>query len=459
MMPTPWIPHSLRNRLLAFVVIPIPILVGTNLFWSSQYIDSSTGQAFDERLRYIVESVARFSPLSCDGFASGTMDAMFNAESGDELECKILAEDGHLLEGDGDVPGAPSPAVAKRTLQLYDSSFRGEAVRVAALTHYVERSEYTGWLTVTVSHTTRGIEVLRENVFTQDLIAGVLQIAVISLVLIVAITVGLRPLKRLQLDVQTRDSQDLSPLATDNLPSELMGVTEALNSLFSRLAQHIAIGKRFVENAAHQLRTPIAALLPQTELALREIEDARARGLLSKVQINARRLARLSGQLLNMTHAESIGIGNQELAGVNLADIARRRVELFQDRYPDAEVQTSLRAAPVKGIEFFVGEVIENLMHNARKYGGDRVRIRVRTGVADERGYLEVEDDGPGVSEGERENIVERFYRVADDHTGTGLGLAIVQEIMAGHGGQLVLAEGSEGKGLKVRCWFRATTA
>ncbi len=456
-MRLPWVPRSLRNRLFVFLIFPIPILVIINLIWASQFIKSSTGQAFDKRLRYIVEGVARYSPLSCKGFASGIAQDMFTSQPSDDLNCKIVDAEGQLLEGDPRVPEGMERAKTENAIQFYDDQVRGEAVRVVSLTHYVDQPEYSGWLTVMISHTKRRIQAIRNDVLMRDLLSGVTQIVVISLTLMIAVTIGLRPLKRLEEAVQTRDSQDLSPINTLNLPSELKGVAEELNNLLSRLSRHIAITKRFVENAAHQLRTPIAALLPQTELALREIKDEKARGLVTKVQVSARKIARLSGQLLNMTHAESIGISNQKLSTINLADITQRNVELFRDRYPDARVRTELGSALVKGIEFFIGEIIENLLHNARKYGGDAVRIVVRTGIDGRVGYLEVEDDGPGVSAAERDNVIERFYRVAEDNTGTGLGLAIVKEIMVGHGGELVLSDGPRGLGLKVRCSFQAS--
>ena len=456
-MRLPWVPRSLRSRLLAFLILPMSILVVINLIWASQFIERSTGEAFDERLRYMAESVARYSPLSCEDFVSGAIEDMFASQSRDDLSCKIVDAEGQLVDGDPAVPEGVESVRSENAIQLYDDQLHGDAVRVVSLTHYVDLPDYSGWLTVMVSYTTRGIQALRGNILMRDVLSGVLQIAIISLTLFVAVSIGLRPLKRLEEAVQTRDSQDLSPIETNNLPSELRGVTQELNNLLSRLSRHVAITKRFVENAAHQLRTPIAALLPQTELALREIKEQRARALVSKVQVNARKIARLSGQLLSMTQAESIGISNQRLSTINLADITQRNVELFRDRYPDAKIRTELESAPVKGIEFFVGEIIENLLDNARKYGGDGVRVAVRTGMDDGPvGYLEVADDGPGVSSAERSNVTERFYRVAEDNTGTGLGLAIVKEIMVGHGGELVLSNGPQGRGLKVRCSFQA---
>ena len=449
--------NSIRERLLVYLIVPLILVVIGNLIWSQAVVGRTTLERFDMRLQQFVLTLAHFAPSSCIESISGSLGDIFVSVDSEKLHCKIVDESGRLVQGKGDIPDDPDFVPAQEEmLHFYDAEYDGEAIRVVAYRHYVATSEYDGWVTMTLSHTVLGRDSILHAVLTRDLIAGILQLLIVSITVFVAVTAGLRPLRRLARSVHNRDSQDLSAIKLADTPTEVEGITNELNDLLARVSSHIKLTKRFVENAAHQLRTPVAALLPQTQLAMREAESDREEQAIRKIQNSAERIARLTNQLLNLTRAENIRLSNERFEPVDLADVAERKATRFVERYPDKSLTKELASSVVMGIDLFIGEVIENLLDNVHAHAGPDAAIIIRT--FDEAGFgvVEVEDDGPGIIESERDNVLERFYRASRETEGTGLGLAIVSEILAAHEGSVEIDAAPSG-GCLIRCRFPAS--
>jgi two-component system sensor histidine kinase TctE len=212
--------------------------------------------------------------------------------------------------------------------------------------------------------------------------------------------------------------------------------------------------QRFLANAAHQLRTPLAGLQAHTELALAQPMPEACRGHLEQVHQATIRTARLANQLLALARAEPGA--RSAAAAVNLRTVVEGEADAWVHHALAREIDLGfeLEAAPVSGDAFLLREALTNLVHNAIEYSQRGGRVTVRTGRNAGQSFVEVEDDGPGIPPQERSRVLERFYRVpGTPGTGSGLGLAIVREIAAGHGGAISLGNNGP-KGCRVALKF-----
>jgi two-component system sensor histidine kinase TctE len=272
------------------------------------------------------------------------------------------------------------------------------------------------------------------------------------------VTRGLAPLQKLSGEVARRTATDLAPLTLKRAPVEVSPLIGAIDQLMARVRDAIAVQRRFIEDASHQLRTPLAVLRTQAESALREEEPAAVRQALAQLRDNSQATSHLASQLLSLARAEPLAELSDESEVVDLAVVAR---EVCSALVPDAlagradlgfeeEGPALIRARPL-----LIRELIGNLVDNALRYApAGTVTVRVAR-PSPERVLLVVEDDGPGIPAGERSRVFERFYRIRGTRgDGAGLGLAIVREIASRYRGTVQLADGPGGKGLRVEVRF-----
>jgi two-component system sensor histidine kinase TctE len=270
---------------------------------------------------------------------------------------------------------------------------------------------------------------------------------------------GLGPLAKLSDEIKARSPGDLRPIPAEGTPEETRPLVSALNGLLDEVSQASRNQQRFLANAAHQLRTPLAGLQAHTELALAKPLPAEVRAELEQVHQATIRTGRLANQLLALARAEPGARGSA--AEVNLKALAEGEADgwVHQALARDVDLGFELEWSPVQGDAFLLREALANLVHNALEYSQRGGHVTVRTGRANGHAFLEVEDDGPGIPSTERERVLERFYRVpGTPGTGSGLGLAIVREIAAGHGATISITDamaGSSGtRGCRVAITF-----
>jgi two-component system, OmpR family, sensor histidine kinase TctE len=270
---------------------------------------------------------------------------------------------------------------------------------------------------------------------------------------------GLEPLQRLQGDIATRSPRDLRPIREAHAPVEMHSVVRALNDLLLQLASALRTQQQFVANAAHQLRTPLAGLRMQVEYGLRQDNPLEWRRTLETLGSVTERTVHLANQLLTLARTEA---GSNQLASMRRLDLRSIVEQVVEQWMPkaiakDIDLGLGLEAAVVHGDPFLIGELLSNLLDNAISYtpagGGVTVRSMRRGGAT----ILEVEDNGVGIQEEEREKVFTRFYRIAGSPgEGCGLGLAIVREIAYLHQGSATIRSPSGGCGTLVAVRFPA---
>ena len=351
----------------------------------------------------------------------------------DTVIFQVRSERDQIIDGDAELP-AP-PAIAPGEHQFFDGVLRGERLRLAA---YRAANGYS----VQVGETLHKRDRLVREILLAELVPTLL-IAVATIGLAWwGVARGLRPLARMRNELLGRSPRDLRPLPETASPVEIAPVVAAFNNLLQQLHDSSTMQQRFLANAAHQLRTPLAGLQMHLELMLRRDLAPEVRAELSRMHGATIRAGRLATQLLALAKAESAPDHARPLEVVDLmavaGDAARDWSALAIERRID--LGFALAPARIRGDPLLLPELLDNLIDNALRYTPAGGSVTVGTGVRDGMSHFSVEDTGPGIAAEEREKVFERFYRMAGtEGDGSGLGLAIVKEIVDRHGGTVAI--------------------
>lgn len=293
---------------------------------------------------------------------------------------------------------------------------------------------------------------------TEHLLAPVaIALPLLALALLMAIRNGLKPLDLLAKQLADMDPTRLQPVRAASAPREVRPLVAQLNQLFERIGHSLEKERRFTADAAHELRTPMAAIAVQAQVAQGATAPGERERAISKVLEACQRGTHLVDQLLTLARADSASRIESEAP----CDLVRLAREVLADMVPVSQwrgVQLELEGPSslmVSGNETWLRILLRNLVDNAIRYGhpGGYVQVRLSSGA--DGTLLEVCDDGPGIPEEDRARVFERFYRIAGSgESGSGLGLSIVSRIVQTCGARLALDEGVSGKGLHVRLFF-----
>jgi two-component system sensor histidine kinase TctE len=440
--------RSLRAHLLRMLLPPIAALLALGAvvaFFPS--IEPAT-EAYDQKLVDVgiaLGSHVRVTPEEYRFELPPAVEEVLRADRFDSVYYRVMSPGGLEIAGDPALPVSP------RDEPAYDAFYKGEPVRVVSVQTPCARSTCTvlvGETTIKRSQLMRGI--LFSSLFPE------LLIALATLIIVwFGVKRGLSPLSRLSEEIKARSPRDLRPIDAAAAPEETRPLLDALNGLLGEVAGAAQNQRRFLANAAHQLRTPLAGLRAHTELALAQPMPEGCRAQLEQVHQATIRTARLANQLLALARAEPGG-GERPAHEINLKTVVEGEADAWvhQALARDVDLGFELEPAPVRGDGFLLREAMANLVHNAIEYSQRGGRVTVRTGHNGMRSFIEVEDDGPGIPPHERERVLERFYRVpGTPGTGSGLGLAIVREIAAGHNGTVSFGD-SGSRGCRVALEF-----
>jgi len=425
-------------------------------------VRSAVDAPYDEKLVDTARAMAAEIRLTPSGVMvrPGALQ-LLRSDRKDNVYFALRDDTGEVLEGDDDMP----PVARSRSgvdASLQTGAIRDQPVRVASLEMDDPRSARAK-LTVQVAETLNKRRELVERLRTPVVLLPQVVVMFGAILIVLygfAYVVG--PMRRLKESIDRRDSSDLAPLDAEAAPRELRSLIESINGLMARLATSMEVQRRFIADAAHQLRTPLAGLRSQTELALGERDPATVRKTLERLAAGTERATALANRLLTLARAGTYVRSKQ--TDVDLVALAK---DVIADHLPAANTRRQDlgfegpapgASAVVHGDRVLLHELLSNLLDNAVRYtpegGIITVEVkRMRGGGA----MLAVRDTGPGVPDDERGKVFEPFYRGRDAVApGSGLGLAIVRTIAGAHGASVRL-EPNAGGGLCVAATFPVT--
>lgn len=440
-------PTSIRHRvLLSMAGVLLAVAAAASLIAWTVGVRTATA-AYDRAL--LDPALAIAGSVRGDGddrrleLSADTQRALMFDES-DTIVFQVRDAAGHIVAGDPALPLPPAGNMADA--RYYDATLRGAPVRVAAY-----RSG--NGLTVMVGETLNKRQRLVREVLVAALVPTFL-VAIAALVLVWgAVGRALAPLERVRGHLLERSPTDLRPLDATGAPDEVRPAVLALNRLIERLRVAVESQQRFVADAAHQLRTPLAGLQMQIELLKRRPHAPEVASELEKMHAATTRTTRLAQQLLALARAERDAEAGGHLKPVDLYRIGDAAARDWTARAIERDVDLGfeLEHVEVRGDEVMLRELLGNLIDNAIRYAPAGSVVTVRCGAKDGEPFVTVEDDGPGIPEDARGRVFERFFRVeGSPGDGSGLGLAIVREVAGRHGATVELGIPATGRGAAV---------
>ena len=286
----------------------------------------------------------------------------------------------------------------------------------------------------------------------------IILIPALFLIMFISIHQGLKPLQQLASQINRRSGDNLNLITSDDEHEEIATIKNALNQLLQRLKETLAREKRITSDAAHELRTPLAAIRLHTELAKNAKNRQQQNESLNQVINGVDRTTHLVEQLLTLARLEPELLA-RDFTQVDLADLIIEESALLSPLAIDKDLDMSFNNTPVKpidGNEASLRILLRNLLINAISYTPPGGKITIKLSEKDEHTILVIEDSGPGISEEDRDRVMERFYRAENHQTpGCGIGLSIVDRVVQIHKGSLELCQADSGSGLKVIIQFK----
>ncbi|MFM0222058.1 sensor histidine kinase [Paraburkholderia dipogonis] len=462
---------NLRVRIALWLLLPLLLLLALDAWLTYQRAMNAAHAAFDRTLEFSLRSIRDGIRLR-DGEIEVDLPylalEMFESNGGGNIYYQIREEGGRVVTGYPDLPDPGKVPGEPYSVRFYDDVFRGRPLRIAMLrlpVHDVPTAQ-TRVVLVRVGETIEQRQALAREILTGSLQQeGLLVVLALGIVWL-GVARGLRPLNRLSAKVAARAEDDPTPLDTVGLPSEVAPLVDSINQYIGRTQLMQSSRRRFFNDAAHQLKTPLAVIQAESELALRDIDVAeesaggnRRQGVhLRRLNRAVQQAVRIVQQLLSLSRLDADSGYTVKHAAVPLHKVARSVTldwsPVARSRGIDLGFEQDVRV-DVMGQLDLLAELVGNLIDNAIRYSGDGAVITVRVAREREQALLQVIDNGPGIAAGERDAVFERFYRSEATQAveGSGLGLSIVREIARVHGAQVALTD-AYGGGLVVSVLF-----
>ncbi len=439
---------SLRRYLLLGILIPVCLFVVLDTFTLHRQALSAVNTAYDRTLLASAKSIGEHIEAQGEGEVAQLRAIVpyaalepFEADNRSRMVYRISSVQGDLVDGFGDLSAwrgqLPDRGPYAALVDFYDDTYRGDAVRVAVLLQPVAMNQARVMAVVQVAETLELRRTLARQILIDTLWRQAALVSLIGLVVLLVVQRATRPVRQLSAELQARSDDDLTPLQAPDAPRELVPLVEATNSLMSRLQHLLDHQKRFVRDASHQLRTPLAVLKVQVQSALRG--DVEARQALLEISDTVQRATVLANQMLSLAKVAQLvqqpATGALDWALV-LREVALDVSPLIAAKELDFDIVTA--PAWVNTHDWMLRELVRNLLHNAIRYTPDRGTLSVQL-VCDARwAALVISDSGPGISSELRERLFQPFS-AGETRSGSGLGLAICFEIVQALGGSITL--------------------
>jgi two-component system sensor histidine kinase TctE len=453
-----WAISGIQRRLITWLLGPLLVLLVISVSSDYQIAHNRANEAFDSVIADSALDIAmhlRSAGNRTRLDLSPQAVEVLRSDKFDHIYYSVWDSQGRLIAGSADLPHPQTTddEADSDGNSFYDATYQGKPIR--EVRHHVTGEGAT--FDVFVAETTNKRETDSENTMLDMVVPKLLLIAATLLIVYFGIHLSLRPLDNLRHEIELRSPQDLSLLPTQTIPEEVRPIVVALNRLFYLLSESSEKQKRFLADAAHQLRTPLTVLQTQLDLLTMAPASETQRHNLQRIEEGTARITHLVNQLLVLARSDNAAhLGNVQ-GRVDLSEVAESLASAFLDRAIDKDIDLGFETRPVTitGVAWLLREALSNLIDNALKQTPKGGRITVRSGETEGRPFLEVEDNGPGIPSAERARVFERFYRRpgATDE-GCGLGLAIVHEIAQAHGACVEILDPIEGPGTCVRIEF-----
>lgn len=460
--------HSLFGEILDWMLAPLLLLWPMSIAITYLVAKSIANQPFDDALEdrvTVLSQQVRMVAGRPVAQLPGSAADVLRTDDVDSVYFQISGPDGAHLDGDLDLPrprqAGPAAGEGGRggAVEFRNDSIQGTPVRVAYswvnLDPLGERPPSAGQGPAPPLALVQVAETLDKRAhLANEIIKGVIlpQFIILPVILALvwfALSRGLSPLAELQERIRARPQDDLSPIDPRQVPEEISPLVGSFNDMLERLAQTVEMQKRFIADAAHQMKTPLAGMRMQSELALRQVDPGEIHRSLEQLAKSSESATRLVNQLLALARAENQPHAGLAFEEIDLAQLARATVQDWVQASFGHGIDLGFESPDAPGAPLHIAgnalmlrELLSNLIDNALRYtpqgGSVTVRVRRDGGLPHAAALLEVEDTGPGIAPSERAQVFERFYRILGSNVqGSGLGLAIVREIAQQHGAEI----------------------
>lgn len=446
-----------RRKLLVWLLSPLVLLLVVDGLASYYVAEHFSSVAYDRTLAERARSLL-LRVREVDGqmqlAVSQSAEQVLLEDPEDRLFFRVLRETDRLAPDETFIPLPTGLTLQSNQPAFFDAVVAAEPVRVVVLQGpYESKANSAGHKEVRILLA----ETLnKRRVLFQESLAGVVMPQLLIVILVgslvwLGVVRGLAPLRMLERSIASRSHLDLSPVLVDGVPGRVRPLVDEINALMARLSEVLEFQNRFIADAAHQLRTPVAGLKAQIEIVLRESDPERIKYSMNQIYLGMTRLSRLVTQLLSLARNEPNAIRNLQL---ELLDLNRLVFEATMEWVPEAlrkgidlGFDGDDKPILINGDAVRLKELINNLFDNAIRYTPDNGRVTARV-LQDPHPAFALSDDGPAIPIEERQRVFERFHRLLGSNTeGSGLGLAIVNEIAKIHGAHVNLMEDRDGVG------------
>lgn len=443
---------SIRRRVLAVAVLLLTLATIVLVVFLRDYAQGAANRAFDRLLAASALTVAGSVHIEDNqAIAELPFAALAMLSSNERVFYVVRDAQGQMVTGYDDLDrGLPLADSATATFQ--DTTYLHEGIRMATLGRLVSAGGKTGWVTIRVAETRGARDALATEILNRSVMPLFVLIVVALALLWFGVNHAFAPLRLIGQELRQREPSNLQPLRSP-VPSEVRRLVVALNAFMARLQTIMNALNNLVADAAHQVRTPLASLRAQAEVALDETDPDRLQGRLRRIHSNATLASELVNQLLmDATITHRLGMRAQTpVSVVEILNDTRRRIAPDDVARLVMRIEPDVRRARVQGDRIALREMLRNLVDNALRYAPASDVYVVAERLPGARLSLTISDRGPGLADNEKDLVLERFHRAstAEGHPGSGLGMAIVAGVVAGHEGRLSLRD-TPGGGLTV---------
>lgn len=446
---------SIRTALTITLMLPLGVvaaLVAIETFYSARKVSNE----LNDRTLLAASLTILEHVISSNGslLADATLDTLTET-LGDRFFYHVRGPNGAFVTGYSRYPRLTNPPMAEgHPPVFYDGFHRGEPVRVVQMKRDLTDRELNGVTTITVWQQITQRHELALSLFTRSFLRLLLLLALAGIIVWFAVKKGLRPLARLQKSIDNRSDFALSPIM-QAVPVELKGIVGSMNKLLERVTRSKNNRERFIGDAAHQLRNPIAAIKVQAQASLESDEPSMMKAGLSQILEVSDKSAKMVNKLLSGVSAYALD--SSHYSDFDLCGLVRNKASelapLAFDKFQDISISGVEQVLIYRGNETLLGEAVSNLIHNAIQHNAADSKLWISLSLADDEQevVITISDQGRQFSESEFNELTQPFRTGGSDQSGSGLGLSIAKDIARTHRGSLETAETPSGKEILMR--------